>query len=302
MVKSGLLIPSNSEFGSPLHVVPKAKSTELRLVGDYKVLNKMLTPDKYPLPNLRTAYELLYGSLYFSTLALKSAFHHIPVALEDVHKTTIETPVGAFAFTRTPFGLSTSTQVFQRLIDTVTRGLSFVYAYIDDILVFSKSEEEHFKHLPIIFDRLNDYGLTINLKKCKFGRKEIKFLGHIITSKSVLTAPEKIEAIRNFERPKSVKSLRRFTGMVQFYAPSIPNLSRKLVLLYDMIKGKRSSQSLSKCTPELIKRFEGAKDCLANYTALAFPAPHANISLVTDASNDAAGLYFNRKSTASSTV
>ena len=289
MVKSGLLIPSNSEFGSPLHVVPKANSTELRLVGDYKVLNKMLTPDRYPLPNLRTAYELLYGSQYFSTLDLKSAFHHISVAPEDVHKTTIKTPVGVFAFTRTPFGLSTSAQVFQRLIDTVTRGLSFVYAYINNILVFSKSEEEHYEHLTIIFDRLNDYGLTINLKKCKFGRKEIKFLGHIITCKGVLSAPEKIEAIRNFERPKSVKSLRRFTGMAQFYVPSIPNLSRKLVPLYDMIKGKRSSQSLLKWTPELVKSFEGAKDCLANYTALAFPAPHANISLVTDASNDAAG-------------
>ena len=170
----------------------------------------------------------------------------------------------------------------------MTRGLSFVYAYIDDILVFSKSEE-HYKHLTIIFDHLNNYGLTINLKKCKFGGKEIKFLGHIITSKGVLPAPQKIEAIHNFEQPKSVKSLRCFTGVAQFYAPSIPNLSRKLVPLYDMIKGKQSSQSLLKWTPELIKSFEDAKDCLANYTALAFPAPNANISLVTDASNDAAG-------------
>ena len=218
MVESGLLIPSNSEFGSPLHVVPKANSMELRLLGDYKVLSKMLTPDRYPLPNLRTAYELLHGFQYFSILDLKSTFHHIPVAPEDVHKTTIKTPVGAFAFTRTPFGLSTSAQVFQRLIDTVTRGLSFVHAYIGDILAFSKSEEEHYEHLTIIFDRLNDYGLTISLKKCKFGHKEIKFLGHIITC--VLPAPEKIEAISNFERPKSVKSLRRFTGMAQFYTPS----------------------------------------------------------------------------------
>ena len=194
--------------------------------------------------------------------------------------------------------MSTSAQVFQRLFVTVTCGLSFVYAYIDDILVFSKSEEEYFEHLTtcIIFDRLNDYGLTINLKKCKFGRKEIKFLRHIITSKGVLPAPKKIEVIRNFERPKSVKSLRRFTGMAQFYAPSIQNLSRKLVPLYDMIKGKRSLQSLLKWTPVLIKSFEGAKDYLANYTALAFPAPHANISLVTDSSNDAAGaVAHNRK-------
>ena len=289
MLESGLIIPSNSEFGSPLHVVPKPNSTELRLVGDYKILNKMLTPDRYSLPNLRTAYELLHGSQIFSTIDLKSAFHHVPVAPEDLHKTTIRTTVGAFAFTRTPFGLSTSAQVFQRLIDTVIRDLPFVYLYVDDLLVFSKSEEEHFKHLTILFERLNEYGLTINLKKCKFGRKEVKFLGHVITAEGVLPASEKIEAIRNFERPKNVKGLRHFTGMVQFYAPSIPHLSRSLVPLYDMLKGKRSSQAILKWTPTLFEAFDAAKNCLANYTALAFPVPDATISLVTDASDDAAG-------------
>ena len=165
MIISGLLIPSNSEFGSLLHVVPKANTTELLLVGDYKVLNKMLTPDRYHLPHLRTAYKLLHGSNIFSTVDLKSAFHHVPIAPEDVHKTTIRTPVGAYAFTRTPFGLSTSAQVFQRLIDTVIRGLPFVYAYVDDILIFSKDEKKHLEHLCILFQRLNNFGLTINLKK-----------------------------------------------------------------------------------------------------------------------------------------
>ena len=159
MLASGLIIPSNSEFRSPLHVVPKANSKELRMVGDYKILNKMLTPDRYPLPHLRTAYELLHGVQIFSTIDLKSAFHHVPVAPEDIHETTIKTPVGAYAFTRTPFGLSTSAQVFQRLIDTVTRGLSFVYGYVDDLLIFSKTEDEHLEHLTILFERLNEHGL-----------------------------------------------------------------------------------------------------------------------------------------------
>ena len=212
MLESGLIIPSNSKFESSLHAVPKPNSNELRLVCDYKIFNKMLTLDRYPLPNLRTAYELLHGSQIFSTIDLKSAFHHVSVAPEDLHKTTIRTPVGAFAFTRIPFGLSTSAQVFQRLNDTVIRGLPFVYSYVDDLLVFSKSEEEHFKHLTISFKRLNECGLTVNLKKCKFERKEVKFLGHLITAEGVLPASEKIEAIRNFERPKNVKGLRRFTG------------------------------------------------------------------------------------------
>ena len=141
MITSGFLIFSNLEFGSPLHVVPKANTTELGLLGDYKVLNKMLTSDRYFLSHLCTAYELLRGINIFSTVDLKSAFHHVPIAPEDVHKTTARTPAGAYAFMRTPFGLSTSARVFQRLIDTVIRGLPFVYAYVDDILIFSKDKK-----------------------------------------------------------------------------------------------------------------------------------------------------------------
>ena len=234
MITSGVLIPSNSEFGSPLHVVPKANITELLLVGDYKVLNKMLNPDRYPLPHLRTAYKLLHGSNTFSTVDLKSAFHHVPIAPEDVYKTTIRTPVGAYAFTRTPFGLSTSAQVFQRLIDIVIRGLPFVYAYVDDILIFGKDEKEHLEHLSILFQRLNNFGLTINLKKCRFGKNEIRFLGHVITPQGISPATGRMEAVRNFSLPKTVKALRRFTGMLQFCSSSIPRLSNKLAPLYDM--------------------------------------------------------------------
>ena len=211
-----VLIPSNSEFGSPLQVVPKTNTTELRLEGDYKVLNKMLTPHRYPLPNLRTAYKLLHGSNIFSTVDLKSAFHHVPIAPEDVHITTIRTPVVAYAFARTPFGLSTSAQVFQRLIDTVIRGLPFVYAYVDDISIFSKDEKEHLDHLSILFQRLNKFGFTINLKKCRFGRNEICFFGHIITPKEISPATDRIETVGNFSLPKTLKALRRFTGMLQF--------------------------------------------------------------------------------------
>ena len=201
MIKSCLLIPSNLEFGSPLHLVSKANTTELRLVGDYKVLNKMLTSGSYPLPHLRTAYELLHGSNIFSTVDLKSAFHHVPIALEDVHKTTIRTLVGAYAFTITPFGLSTSVQVFQRLIDTVICGLPFVYAYVDDILIFSKDEKEHLEHHSILFQRLNNFGLAINLKKCRFGSNENRFLGHVITPQGISPATDRIEAVCNFIVP-----------------------------------------------------------------------------------------------------
>ena len=107
MLESGLIIRSILEFGCSMHIIPKPNSTELRLVGDYKILNKMLTPDRCPLPNIHTAYEVLHGSQIFSTIDLKSAFYNVPVAPEDLHKTTVRFPEEAFAFTRILFGLST---------------------------------------------------------------------------------------------------------------------------------------------------------------------------------------------------
>lgn len=108
------------------------------------------------------------------------------------------------------------------------------------ILIFSKSEEEHNEHLTILFERLNDFGITINLKKCKFGRKEVRLLDHIYTPKEVLSANEKIKAIRNIEQTRSMKCLRRFSSMAQSYTPSIPNLSRVLASLYDLMRKKNS--------------------------------------------------------------
>ena len=117
------------------------------------------------MPHLRAAYELLHGSNIFSTVDFKSAFHHVSIALEDVHKITIRTPVGAYAFTRTRFGLSTSVQVFQRLIDTVVRGLPFVDAYLDDILIFREDKKEHLEHLSILFQPFKQLWFDHKLKK-----------------------------------------------------------------------------------------------------------------------------------------
>ena len=245
MITLGLLIPSISEFGSPLLVVPKANITELRLVGDYKVLNKMLLPTVTPCHISAQLMNCCMVATYFPLLNLNQLFTTYQLH-RKMSQTTTRTPVGAYTYTRTPFGLSTSAQVFQRLIDTVIRGLPFVYAYVDDILIFSKDEKEHLEHLSILFQRLNNFGLTINLKKCRFGKNEIRFLGHVITPKRISPATDRIEAVRNFSLPKTDKALRRFIRMLQFYSPFIPRLSHTLAPLYDMIKGKRYSHSTIK--------------------------------------------------------
>ena len=159
----------------------------------------MLTSDRYPSPNLRTAYKLLHGSNAFSTIDVKSAFNHVPIASGDVHKTTIRTPVATYAFTRTPFGLSTSAQVFQKLIDVGFH----LFMLMLMTLKFCKNEKENLKHFSILFQRLSNFDFTINLQKCRFEKNEIRFLENVITPKGILLQMTGLKqfAIFRFQKP-----------------------------------------------------------------------------------------------------
>ena len=283
MCAAGICRRSNSPWSSGLHMVAKKDGTS-RPCGDYRRLNERTVGDAYPIPHLHDLTSDLAGCQFFSKIDLVKGYHQIPVHAADVPKTAIATPFGLFEFLRMPFGLKNAAQTFQRLMDNVTHQLPGVFAYIDDVLVASPSAAQHESDLRRLFDALKRFGLVLNSSKCVFGARELEFLGHHVSPQGIRPLPSKVDAVRRFERPRSVKSLQRFLGLVNFYRRFLPNIAATMRPLTDALVGAPRQLTW---TDGMTAAFEATKLRLATAALLVHPVKNADLQINTDASTKA---------------
>lgn len=324
MQKVGICQPSSSPCSSPLHMAPKKENT-WRPCGDYRRLNSITTPDRYSIPFISDCDAEMEGCTILSKLDVVRSFHHVPIAEEDVHKTAIITPFGLFEFPRMCFGLRGASQTYQRFMNLVCHDLDFLYTYIDDILVMSKNKEEHLKHLRILFERLEKYGLHINASKCVFGVPVIDFLGFQISKDGVKPSPSRVSAIVDLKSPTSVKEVQGFLGMVNYYHRFLPSIAHVLTPIHAhitlLINGSKTKKrkkpkvdipSSENCPSSPIspkprplpfswpdeceQAFQSAKQILSKSVLLAHPRKSAEFCIVTDASDFAIGAVLQQKS------
>jgi len=295
LLKLGIVRPSNSPWASPLHMVKKADGS-WRPCGDYRLLNARTVPDRYAIPNLQSIHFKLQGSKVYSRLDLVKAYHFIPVQEEDVKKTAICTPFGTYEYLRMPFGLRNAANSFQRFIDDVVRGLPYVVTYIDDLLIFSNSREEHEEHLKEVLTRFNEVGLKINHKKTALFQTSIDFLGFNFCAEGIKPLEERVSSLLKLPAPTDSKCLLRYLGMFGFYQRCIPRYT-------EIVQPLREALRLPKLiwNHDLETAFGNLKDALCNAVRLCYPLPGATYMITCDASSYAIGACLHQNKNGNST-
>jgi len=284
---NGLIEPSQSSWSFPVVLVPKNNGT-WRMCVDYRKLNDITEKDAYPLPYIE---EILYSVgndvKFLSTLDLFSGFHQIPMKKEDRDKTCFTTIYGNYNFKVMPFGLCNAPATFQREMNRIFLPLigKCMFVYMDDLVIFSCSLEEHLKNLQDIFNIIKENGLKVNLSKCHFLKKEVQVLGHLLTTEGIKTVQKKVDSIKIMKSPTNLTQLRSFLGAVGYYRKFIKNYSSIAQPLYKLQKKNTKFQ----WTQTEENAFRELKEKLVKAPILSFPNFDKQFIIRTDASYDGLG-------------
>ena len=286
LLNSGMIERVISPWSSPVLTVIK-KDGKTRFVQDYRKLNACTEQESYPLPRQDDALEALRGSKFFTTADLTSGYYQIPLSAEATKISCFVTKSGTYGFKRLPMGLSTSSHCFERLMETVLRGLQYeeLLVYMDDVIVFSSSEQQHVERLSRMLGRLMDAGLKIKPAKTRLFQRQVEYLGHIVDEHGIHTDPKKIEAIMKISTPDDVKPLRSFLGLTGYYRKFIPNYGGITQPLCKLLKKKVDYIWTEECE----QAFLILKQALCDNTVLAYPDYSRPFILDTDASYLACG-------------
>ena len=286
MLKAGIIEPSQSPWASPIVIVDKKDGTK-RFCVDLRGLNKIAKENAYPLPRIDDILASLDGSKYFTSLDLKSGYWQIPLDEDSKEKTAFTSFMGLYQYVRLPMGYKCSGGIFSELMNKVLSGIQnkFVINYLDDVLIHSKTFEEHLEHIEVVFVRLREAGLKLKMSKCDFLKREVNYLGHLVGEFGYKPDPAKVEVIRNLAPPTSVKGVRSFIGMASYYRRFIPEFAKIAKPLTELTKKNRRFQWTDACQ----RAFETLRAALTEAPILAFPDINKPYKLYTDASNYAIG-------------
>ncbi|KAJ9552882.1 hypothetical protein OSB04_016927 [Centaurea solstitialis] len=232
LLGKGFIRPSSSPWGAPILFVKK-KDGSMRMCIDYRELNKLTVKNRYPLPRIDDLFDQLQGAAWFSKIDLRSGYHQVKVREEDVQKTAFRTRYGHFEFVVMPFGLTNAPAVFMDLMNRVCRPMldKSVIVFIDDILIYSKTKEDHVIHLIEVLETLRRERLYAKFSKCDFWLQEVQFLGHLVNREGIKVDPAKIEAVMKWEVPKTPTEIRSFLGLAGYYRRFIQDFSKIAVPL-----------------------------------------------------------------------
>ena len=286
MLAAGVIKPSTSAWASAPVLVRK-KDGGIRWCVDVRAVNQVTRKDSYPLPLIESCIDALAGVEFVSTLDLQSGYWQIELDPEDMRKSAFITKYGLFEHTRMPFGLCNAPATFQRAIELVLRGLTWdqVIAYLDDVIVVGTTFDEQVKNLRRVFTRFRDHGLKLKPKKCFLFRKEVKFLGRMITQQGVSVNPDNIETVLKWPKPTSVKELESFLGFVNYHRDHIKGYADIAAPMYELTGPK----TVFEWEDRHQKCFENLKMAMTDAVTLTIPNSNATFVLDTDASDLSVG-------------